>query len=128
MCDRYSCIFNLIPAQSPPKAPLKPLNTIFLTLVFSKQNGISVKLSTIITSSQRHNMCKVFANKNVDLMISLGCNPFRVWSDKQIRAHFKYCQIKSHVQTAFESGDLNKDLCSFDYVFKQLCVTNSMQE
>ena len=30
-------------------------------------------------------------------------------SDKQIRAHFKYYQIKTHVQTAYESHDLNME-------------------
>ena len=78
--------------------------------------------------SLRHNAYKVFANKNFDVMISSACDAFRVLSYKQIRAHFKYCQVKSHVQTARESHDLNMDLCSFDNGFKQLCVTNSMQE
>ena len=34
----------------------------------------------------------------------------------------------THVQTARESNDLNMDCCSFDNGFKQLCVTNFMQE
>ena len=37
---------------------------------------------------------------------------FCVRSCKQIRAHFKYCQIKTHVQTACESHDLNMDFRS----------------
>ena len=41
----------------------------------------------------------------------------RVMSDKQIRAHFKYYQIKTHVQTARESHDLNMDFNSFDNGF-----------
>ena len=60
-------------------------------------------------------------------MVNPGCNAFRVFSDKQIGAHFKYFQIKPHVQTARESHDLNMDFRSFDNGFKQLCVTNFMQ-
>ena len=51
-----------------------------------------------------------------------------VTSCKQFRAQFKLWQVKSHVQTARESHDLNMDFCSFDNVFKQLLATNSMQE
>ena len=47
-------------------------------------------------------------------------------SDKQIRAHFKYCQIKTHVQTAREPHDLNMASDSFtlrismqEYLFLQ---------
>ena len=47
-------------------------------------------------------------------------------SDKQIRAHFKYCQIKTHVQTAREPHDLNTASDSFtlrismqEYLFLQ---------
>ena len=61
-------------------------------------------------------------------MISPGCNAFCVLSDKHIRAHFKYFQIKTHVQTARESHDLTMDFRSFDNGFKQLCVANFMQE
>ena len=53
---------------------------------------------------------------------------FCVTSDKQIRAYFKCCQIKTNVQTACESHDLNMDFRSFDDGFKQLCVTYSMQK
>ena len=73
-------------------------------------------------------MRAMYKPKNVDVIISPGCNAFRVLSDKQIRTHFKYCQIKTHVQTLCESHELKIDLCSFDNGFKQLCVTNSMQE
>ena len=65
---------------------------------------------------------------NLDVMINPGCKAFRVMSDKQIRAHFKYCQINTHVQTAHESHDLNMGFPSFDNGFKQLCITNFMQE
>ena len=66
--------------------------------------------------------------KNIDVMISPGCNAFRVLSDKQIGAHFKYFQIKTHVQNACESHDLNMEFHSFDNGFEKLCVTNFMQE
>ena len=57
-------------------------------------------------SSYRH-PCNVVSNKNVDVVLSPGSSTFREMSDKQIRAHFKYCQIKTHVQTAREPHDLN---------------------
>ena len=123
MCDRYSCIFYLIPIKSPLKTPLKLKNNIFLTLVISKQNGFSIKLSNIITSSH-HNACNVFMTKNINVMISPGCIAFCVLSDKHIRAHCKGNKNKTHVQTACESHDLNMDFCSCDNGFKQLCVTN----
>ena len=72
-------------------------------------------------SSHCYKSCNVFTNKNVDVMISPGCNTFHVLLDKQIKAHFKYFQIKTHVQTAHEY-DLNMDFCSFDNGFKQLCA------
>ena len=50
-----------------------------------------------------------FRELNVDVMISPGCNAFRVISDKQIGVTFKYFQIQTHVQTARESHDLNMD-------------------
>ena len=65
------------------------------------------------TSLCHHNMCNVFANKNVNAIISSGCNAFLVLSDKQIGAHFKYFQIKIYVQTASESHDLNMASNSF---------------
>ena len=61
-------------------------------------------------------------------MVSPGCYAFRVLSDKHIKANFKYFQIKTHVQAARESHDLNMDFRSFDNGFKQLCLTNFMQE
>ena len=53
---------------------------------------------------------------------------FHVMSDKQVRAHFNSCQIKTHVKTACESHDLNMEFLSFDNGFKQCCITNFMQE
>ena len=49
-----------------------------------------------------------------------------VMSAKHIRAHFKYCQIKTRVQTARDSHDLNMDFRPFDNGSEQLCVTNFM--
>ena len=49
-------------------------------------------------------------------------------SDKQITAHFKHYQIKTHFQTACETHDMNMDFRSFDNGFKQLSVKNFMQE
>ena len=79
-------------------------------------------------SSQRHNECNVFANNYVNIMIGPGCNAFCVLSDKQVRAHLKNFKIKTHVQTTHESHYLNMDFRSFDNGFKQLSVTNFMQE
>ena len=59
-------------------------------------------------------------------MISLGCNAFCALSDKQIMAHFKYFQIKNHIQTACECHDLNMDFRSFDYDFKQLNIQENI--
>ena len=81
------------------------------------------------TSKHRANVTMpIIPNKNVNLLISPGCNAFGVLSDKQIRADFKYCQIKTHVQAACKSHDFNMDLCPFDNGFKKLCITNSIQE
>ena len=52
----------------------------------------------------------------------------RIMLDKKVRAHFKYCRIKTHVQSACESHDLNMDFCSFDNGCKQLVILNFMQE
>ena len=55
----------------------KTLNIPFLTLDFSKQNGVSVKLSNVITSPQRHiYACNVFANESIGEMTSHGRNAF----------------------------------------------------
>ena len=53
-------------------------------------------------------------NKTVDIMIGQDCNAFRVLSDRQIMAHFKYFLVKTHVHTICESHDLNMDFRSFD--------------
>ena len=44
-----------MPTQFAPKTLLKHLIVPFLTLDFSKQNGVGCVLSNVITSSQRHN-------------------------------------------------------------------------
>ena len=54
MCDGYSWTFYLIPTTVALKTLLKHWNILFLTLDFSKQNGVSCKLSNVITSSQYH--------------------------------------------------------------------------
>ena len=105
MCDHYSCIFYPIPTKSPLKTLLKPLNTIFLKLILFKQNGISVKLSNIIT----YCLCNVFAKQKCQ------------------------CNDQSWLQSipcvvACESHDLNMDFRSFDNYFKQLWVTIFLQE
>ena len=62
-------------------------------------------------------------------MISLGRRFLNTsYMCKKLRAHFKNCQVKTHVQTARESHDLNMDYRSFDNGFKQLCVKVFMQE
>ena len=45
-----------------------------------------------------------------------------VTSGKQLRAYFKYCQVKIDVQTVHEPHDLNMAFCSFDIGFKQPCA------
>ena len=61
-------------------------------------------------------------------MISQAAKISCLMSDKQISAHFMYYQIKTHDQTSWESHDLNIDFLSFEKGFKQLCVTNFLQE
>ena len=41
-------------------------------------------------------------------------------SCKQLGAHFKYCQVKTHVQTACDPHDLNIKFHTFYNDFKQL--------
>ena len=104
-CGVFLPDFNQKPTENTAKTLCYYL---FLTLVFSKHSCVNVRLSNIITSSQRHNEHNVFANKKVDLMISPGCNAFCILSNKQIRIHFNYFQIKTNVQTALESHDLTR--------------------
>ena len=47
-------------------------------------------------------------------------------SCKQLMAHCKYHQVKTHVQTACDVHDLNMDFCSYDTDFKQLCMRISI--
>ena len=54
------------------------LNIPFLTLNFSKQNGVSVKLSNVITTPQRHiYACNIFATEGIGEIISHGRNAFQ---------------------------------------------------
>ena len=48
-------------------------------------------------------------------MISPDRKTFSVISDKQIRANFNHCQIKTLVQTACESHDLNMNFQLFHF-------------
>ena len=57
-----------------------------------------------------------------------GLQRFPRLSDKLIGAHFKYFQIKTNVEAARESHDLNMDFRSFDNGFKQLCVMRNLFE
>ena len=54
--DRY--ILHILPDYNKRSTEntVKNLQYHFLAMGFSKQNGVSVKLSNIITSSQRHNL------------------------------------------------------------------------
>ena len=108
MCD---CNSSIIPDsnQKPTKNTVITLKYHFLTLV-SPNNGVSVKLSKIITFSQGHNVCNVFTNKNVDVMISLGCNTFCLLSDKQLSGLIlSIFKLKPMFKTVRESHDLNVD-------------------
>ena len=49
-CNDYSSIFYLIPIIFTLKTQLKHYNIPSLTLDFSKQNGVSCKLSNVVTS------------------------------------------------------------------------------
>ena len=61
--------------RKPAENVAETLNTPFLTRDFTKQNGVSVKLSNVITSSQRHKYARIiFANESVGEMISHGRN------------------------------------------------------
>ena len=60
MCDRFSCILYLIPTLFALKTLLQHLIVHFLTLDFSKQNGVGCVLSNGLTSSQRHNRTQRF--------------------------------------------------------------------
>ena len=112
MCDCYSNIFYLIPTKCKLKTQIKPENNIVHTLVFSKQSGISAKLSNVITLSQRYNAYNVFAYKNEDVMISPGsravqCNV----SEKKYKQKKKTCG----------SYDLKMGVRSFDNGFNSIC-------
>ena len=51
MCNLYSCMVYLIPTQFALKTQLKHSIVHFLTLDFSKQNGVGCVLSNAITTS-----------------------------------------------------------------------------
>ena len=74
MCDRYSCIFYLIPTKFTLKMPSKHSNIAFLILYFSKQNGVGCMLSNVVIT-----VPNVFSNKNNGEMISLVRNTFCIY-------------------------------------------------
>ena len=109
----YSCIilsyFSIIRAENVAYT----LNIHFLTLYFLKHNGVSVKLSNVITSAQRHMYaCNVFANESIGEMISYGRSAFSCNVMHTNRGQVKAFSSKSHVQTARESHDLNMDFAA----------------
>ena len=55
-------------------------------------------------------------------MISLGHDAFHITSYKQLGGSILVCQVKTHVQTACDTDDLNMDFDSFDNGYKQLCT------
>ena len=75
-------------------------------------------------NSMKHNVIdahNVFANKTIGKMISQGCNAFLYNVIQTNEGPNRLRKVKSHVQTAHESHDLNIVICGF----KQLRVTNS---
>ena len=68
-------------------------------------------------TSLRHNSTQRFREQKHRRNDQSGpqCVPY-----KYSRAHFKYFQVQTHVQTARESPDLNMDFRSFDNGCKQL--------
>ena len=86
-----------------------------------------VSTSNFRTTLRCHNLIdtrNIFVNKSIGEMIRQGHNPFPCNIMQTVRVKFRLCQVKSHVQTATESHDLNMDF----YGFKKLHPTNSMQE
>ena len=61
----------LIPIKSPMKTRLI-VKIPFSYAGFLKKNWVSIKLSNIITLFQRHNACKVFANKKCQCNVQTG--------------------------------------------------------
>ena len=72
-------------------------------MISSIQNGVSDKLLNIITSSQHHN-----AYKKCPCHDQSRLQRFSV----QVMAHFKYCRVKTNVQTVSEPHDLKMDFRS----------------
>ena len=110
-----------MPTQFAPKTLLKLLIVPFLTLDFSKQNGVGCVLSNVITSSQRHNRTQRLREQKHRQNVLSGPQRFPyITSCRECMAHFKYFQVQTHVQTARESPDLNMEFYSFDNGCKQL--------
>ena len=78
------------------------LNIPFLTLDFSKQNCVSIKLRS---SKCRHiviDVRKVFANKPLGEIIRRDCNAFPCNAMQTNQDPDRLCQVKSHAKTARE--------------------------
>ena len=87
--------------------------------------------SNFRTLKRRHNVIdarNVFVNKTLAKWSVKAATLSRVTRCKQFRVQSRFCQVKSHVQKARESPDLNMDFCSFDNGFKQNRATKSMRE
>ena len=77
---RYSCIFYLFCNPIRTENADKTLNCPFSYTGFSKQNGVGLILSNVITASHCDNITvrNVIANKNIGEMISQVRNAFRI--------------------------------------------------
>ena len=62
------------------------------------------KLLNVIQCHKLIPTCNLFCVRTILKIINLGCNAMQTK-----RAHFKYCHVKTHVQTACEPLDLNMD-------------------
>ena len=84
MCDRYSCLIYHISTKFAPKTLLKYHKIPFLTLDFSKQNGLGCKLTNVILSSQRHSHSQRFSQQRHQLNGQSGLRRFLCYNVMQI--------------------------------------------
>ena len=106
MCDGYCCIFYLIPT----KVALKKLKyQFYYTGILNKvASPVSFERHNLVTTSWLYAMFSRTKHRGND---QSGPQRFLYNNVMQIiRAHFKYFQVQTHVQTAQESPDLNMDL------------------
>ena len=71
-------------------------------------------------TSLRHNRTQRFREQKHRRNDQWGPQCFPFITSCKYRAHFKYFQVQTNVQTARESPDLNMDIRSFDNGCKQL--------